>query len=334
MEKQAMEYRRLGNSDLEISVITLGAWQFGCERYWGKVPKTDIRRVIEKALDSGINTIDTAIGYDDSELIVGDAVKDIRDRVLIISKGGADPRKIPRRVELSLERLGLEYLDLYLVHYPDTDIPIEDTMEAMVRIKEQGKTRHIGVSNFSADQLSRAAAAAETACCQQAFNLMWREIEDTGTLEICEKYNIGVLAYSPLGQGLFTGKIRSADDLPKRENDIRHITSLFKGDAFERGLEIVEVLDGLAKKYGRTPAQIAINWVVNRRGITSAIVGSKNLKQLDDNLGGVGWEMEEGDYELLSSEGGRHSKIFDYSYSIFGFKYDEVKIDQMIDDSM
>jgi aryl-alcohol dehydrogenase-like predicted oxidoreductase len=163
---------------------------------------------------------------------------------------------------------------------------------------------------------------------------MWREIEDVGTLEVCRKYGIGVLAYSPLGQGLFTGKIRSVDDIPKREGDIRGITVLFQGDAFKRGLEIVGILDRLSRKYHKTQAQIALNWVISQKGITSAIVGTKNIKQLDDNLGAVGWKMEQKDYDLLSSKGNEYSKKFDYSYSMFGMKYDEVKIDEMIDASL
>ena len=329
-----MEYRRLGKSDLEISVLTLGAWQFGCERYWGRVSENDIFEVIEKAIESGINIIDTAIGYDDSEILVGKAVKKIRDRVIIVSKGGADPVKIPQRVEMSLKRMGLDYLDLYLVHYPDADIPIEDTISSMARVKESGKVRHIGVSNFSAKQLAKAAATADIACCQQAYNLMWREIETLGTLEYCAAHDIGVLAYSPLGQGLFTGKIRSKDDIPKREGDIRHITSLFQGEAFERGLKMVELLDEVSATYNKTLAQTALNWVIHQRGITSAIVGSKNLKQLQDNLGAVGWSMEEQDYTLLSSRGSEYAEVFNYDYSMFGMKYDEIKIDKMIDDSI
>jgi aryl-alcohol dehydrogenase-like predicted oxidoreductase len=298
-----MEYRKLGKSDLEISVITLGAWQYGCERYWGKVPEKDIFEVITRSVDSGINIIDTAIGYDDSEILVGKAVKNMRDRVIIASKGGADPEKIPQHVDLSLQRMGLDYIDLYFVHYPDADIPVEDTIGAMVDIKDKGKIRHIGVSNFSVDQLSRAASVACIACCQPAYNLVWREIEETGTIEVCRKNNIGVLAYSSLGQGLFTGKIRSADDIPKREGDIRQFTLLFKGEAFKGALKIVGILDELSGKYNRTPAQIAINWVINQRGITSAIVGSKNMTQLTDNLNAVGWTMEKEDYEVLNSEG-------------------------------
>jgi aryl-alcohol dehydrogenase-like predicted oxidoreductase len=329
-----MEYRKLGKSDLEISVMTLGAWQYGCERYWGKVPEKDIFEVIARSVDSGINIIDTAIGYDDSEILVGKAVKKIRDKVIIASKGGADPEKIPQRVDLSLKRMGLDYIDIYFVHYPDSDIPIEDTIGAMAEIKDKGKIRHIGVSNFSADQLSRAASVAYIACCQPAYNLVWREIEEVGTLEVCQKNNIGVLTYSSLGQGLFTGKIRSIDDIPKREGDIRHFTLFFKGDAFKKALEIVKILDKLSEKYKRTPAQIAINWVINQKGVTSAIVGSKNIDQLTDNLNAVGWAMEKEDYDLLSNEGRKVSKMFDYSYSMFGMKYDEIKVDDMIDASL
>lgn len=329
-----MEYRKLGKSGLEISVLTLGAWQFGCERWWGKVSEKDIGRVIAKSLDGGINAIDTAIGYDDSEIIVGKAIKDIREKVIVVSKGGADPEKIPKQADLSLKRMGLDRIDLYLVHYPDYDIPVEDTVGAMVGLKEKGKIRAIGVSNFSAAQLARAASVTDIACCQQAYNIVWREIEDTGTMEVCRERDIGVLAYSSLGQGLFSGKIRSIDDVAKRGGDIRNITVLFKGKAFDEGLKIVKMLDDLAGKYRKTPAQIAINWVIFRKGISSAIVGMKRAEQLADNLGAVGWRMEEADYELLSDRGSRVSKLFDYTFSMFGMKYAEIKIDKMIDDSL
>jgi myo-inositol catabolism protein IolS len=148
------------------------------------------------------------------------------------------------------------------------------------------------------------------------------------------EHNVGILAYSPLGQGLFTGKIRSEADIPKREGDIRTITLLFHGEAFRAGLSMVGHLDALAAKYRKTPAQVAINWVVNQKGITAAIVGSKTVKQLEDNLGALGWEMESKDYELLRKEGSRSRKLFDYRYSMFGMKYDGIKIDDMIDSSL
>ena len=329
-----MTYRRLGNSDLRVSPIVLGAWQYGCERYWGEVPTKDACDVVARAVDRGINTIDTAIGYDGSEQIVGKAIRGFRDKLVIISKGGADPRKMEKRVDISLSRMDLQVIDLYLVHYPDSAVPIEETIGGMMRLKEKGKIRHVGVSNFSREQLLRALAVGDIACCQQAYNLLWREIEDTGTLKACAEHNVGVLAYSPLGQGLFTGKIRSEADIPKREGDIRHITLLFRGEAFKAGLSIVTELDALSAKYGKSPAQVAINWVVSQKGVTAAIVGSKTVKQLDDNLGALGWEMDEKDNELLRKEGGRYSALFDFRYSMFGMKYDEVKIDDMIESSL
>jgi aryl-alcohol dehydrogenase-like predicted oxidoreductase len=329
-----MTHRRLGNTDLNLSPIVIGAWQYGCERYWGEVATKDACDVIARAVDRGINTIDTAIGYDGSEEIVGTAIAKIRDKLVVISKGGADPRKMEDRLNISLSRLKLDVIDLYLVHYPDSDIPIEETIGGMLRLREKGRIRHIGVSNFSREQLLKAQAVCEIACCQQAYNLLWREIEDMGTQKACVDHNVGILAYSALGQGLFTGKIRSEADLPKREGDIRTITLLFKGEAFKAGLSLVKQLDRLAAKYGKTPAQVAINWVINQKGITAAIVGSKTVKQLDDNLGALGWEMDGEDDEFLRREGRKASKLFDYSYSMFGMKYDGVKIDQMIDESL
>jgi aryl-alcohol dehydrogenase-like predicted oxidoreductase len=329
-----VKYRRLGNTDLNVSPIILGAWQYGCERYWGDVPAAEACDVIAKAVDRGINTIDTAIGYDGSEAIVGKALRGLRDKVNVISKGGADPKKMERNLDVSLSRLSLDVIDLYLVHYPDSAIPIEETIGGMARLKEKGKIRHVGVSNFSAPQVVKALTVCEIACCQQAYNLMWREIEDRDTLRVCREKNVGVLAYSPLGQGLFTGKIRSEADMPKNPGDIRTITLLFKGEAFKAGLSMVKHLDELAAKYGRTPAQVAVNWVISQPGVTAAIVGAKKVSQLEDNLGALGWEMDGKDVELLRKEGSRSSKLFDYDYSMFGMKYSEVKVDDMIDSSL
>jgi len=327
-----MEYKKLGKSGPLISTITLGAWQYGCERYWGKVEINNIYSVIEQSIGSGINIIDTAIGYDDSEIIVGNAIKDYRDKVIIVTKGGADPEKIPMRAEKSLKRLGIEYIDIYLVHYPDVLIPVERTMEAMVKLKEKGLIKHIGVSNFSAEQLKKATSVTEIVCCESAFNLMWWEIEALGVLDFCINNDIGILTYSSLGQGLFTGRIRSVDDIPKKEGDIRQITLLFKDEAFINGLEMVKILDRLAAKYNKTPAQVALNWVINYRGVTSAIVGIENTSQLKDNLGALTWQMQRDDYEFLNKQGREFSKMFDYSaYSMFGMKWEEIKVDAMLD---
>ncbi|MHB1347317.1 MAG: aldo/keto reductase [Candidatus Humimicrobiaceae bacterium] len=327
-----MEYRKLGKSDLNISTLTLGAWEFGSEKQWGKVSEKDTRQVIESAIDKGINIIDTAIVYGDSEIIVGKAIKKLRDKVVIVTKGGADPNKIPDRVNLSLKRLNIDCIDLYLVHYPDKDIPIEDTMEAMMKIKDEGKVRYIGVSNFSTKQLSQAVTKASVVCCESCYNLMWREIEDTGLMDFCYKNNVGILSYSSLGQGFFTGNIRSLDDMPKREGDIRGQVIFFKEDIFKEGMKILEILDKLSRKYNKTVAQISINWVINQKGTTSAIVGMINLEQLNDNLGAVGWKMEEEDYKLLSNKGSLISKRFNYEHSMWGNRYDEVKVDPILDD--
>ena len=326
-----MEYRKIGNSNLDASIITIGTWEYD-QNLWGKISKKDIGNVLKRSVDSGINVIDSAITYRDSETIVGEAIKGYRDKVIIISKCGADPKRIPERIDFSLKRLGLEYIDLYLVHYPDVNIPIEDTMEAMEKIKDQGKARYIGVSNFNRTQLEKAVSTTDIVCCQSPYNLMWREIEEGGVVEFCKKNNIGIFTYASLGQGLFTGKIRSLDDIPKREGDIRQANLFFKEDVFKEGLKVIEILDRFSAKYNKTPAQIAINWVVNQPGITSAIVGVINLEQLNDNLGAVGWKMEEEDYKTLGSKSSDISERFDYSRSIWGGKYSEVNVEEVIDD--
>jgi len=329
-----MEYRTLGKSRQKISTISLGAWAYGGQNFWEKPPIKEIEAVIKEAVELGINMIDTALAYGDSEVIVGKAVKGIRDKLLISSKCGADPRKIPGQIDLSLKRMGLDYIDLYQVHYPDIDITVEETIRAMLKLQESGKIRHIGVSNFNVTQLKAAVEVADIAACQSGFNLMWREIEDRNILDFCMNNRISMLTYSSLGQGLFSGKYKSTADIPEKKGEIRHSNFLFKEEAFSKALEIIKILENLSKKYDKTPAQIAINWVIKREGVTSAIVGAKNRQQLNDISGATGWEMEKKDFELLNNLGSKASKIFDYSYNMFGYKYDDLKIDQAIEDNL
>jgi aryl-alcohol dehydrogenase-like predicted oxidoreductase len=231
--------------------------------------------------------------------------------------------------------MGLDYLDLYLVHWPDLDIPLEDTIEAMAKVKEEGKARFIGVSNFSVEQLAKAQSITDIACCESPYNLMWRDIEARGLIDFCLDNNIGILTYSSLGQGLFAGKIRSVNDIPKRDGDVRQYNLLFKDKGFENSLKILKILDELSEKYDKTPAKIALNWVVNQKGITSAIAGIESMKELNDNLGAIDFKMDDSDYSLLSKKGKQLSSIFDYAaYNMFGMKYEDIKIDAMIDDLM
>lgn len=317
-----MEKRKLGNSDLAVSVISLGAWSYGKVPRWGvNVDENEVVETVHKAVDFGINLIDTAPGYGESEKIVGKALKGIRDKFFIATKCGADPQVIPNQIDNSLKNIGIDYVDLYQVHYPRKEIPIADTIGTLEKLKGQGKIRYIGVSNFSVEQLKEAIKTAPIVSCQSPYNLVWREIEENGVLDFCCQNRIGILTYSSLAQGLLTGKFRSRKDLPDTEGETRRDNVLFKEGIFEEGLKIVEVVRNLAKKYKRTPAQVSLNWVIHQKGITSALMGARNISQLDDNVKAAGWKLDEEDMATLSEKKEKLFRLLDYTCNMWGVKY-------------
>ncbi len=312
-----MEKRRLGNSDMEFTVFGLGAWAYG-KTDWGEVDDNESIRTIQTAIDIGINFIDTAKGYGSgySEIIVGKGVKGRRDQVYISSKCGAEPEGIKKDIDECLKRMQLDYIDLYHVHYPNPRIPIADTMGAMAEIQKAGKIRWIGVSNFSIQQLKEAWEAVEFSCCQPPCNVFWREIE-TDILPFCREHNIGVICYSPLGQGLLTGKFRKPSQIP---NDIRSKNKLFQPGVFEKCVEVVELMEGISRRYGKTVGQVALNWVIQQPGVTAAIVGAKHPFQIQEDIGGWGWSLSKQDIEQISQWGLGISKLLDYSSNMWGYK--------------
>jgi len=317
-----MQKRQLGNSDMQISSLTLGTWAYGKVARWaGEVEEKEVIDVVYRAVDSGINIIDTAAAYGESEKIVGKAVKGIRDKLYIATKCGANPEEIPRQMDNSLKKMDLSYIDLYQVHYPSTKIPIVDTIGAMKKLKDEGKIRHIGVSNFSVEQLKEAIKVTEIVSCQSPYNLFWREIEEEGILEFCQKENVGILTYSSLAQGLLSGKFKSRADIPTKEGETRTVNVLFKKGIFEECLKIADLVEEIAKKYSKTPAEVSLNWAINQPGITSAIVGARNIFQLEDNVKAAGWNLNQQDIDILSQKGKEVSKLLDYAANMWGTEY-------------
>jgi aryl-alcohol dehydrogenase-like predicted oxidoreductase len=261
--------------------------------------------------------IDTAVGYGRgySEEIVGKAVAGRRDQVLLASKIGADPEGIRTGIDACLKRMGIDYIDLYQVHYPSPRIPIADTIGAMEEIRQAGKIRFIGVSNFSLQQMKEAVATATIHTCQPPFNVLWRQI-DNDVLPFCREHGIAVLPYSPLAQGLLTGKFRRREDIP---DDIRAKNKLFAEGIFEQCLKVVELMETVAKAHGKTLAQTAIAWVLQTPGITAPIVGARNPEQVQANIGGVGWKLTDEEYRLISEAGLAVSNQLDFSTNMWGY---------------
>jgi aryl-alcohol dehydrogenase-like predicted oxidoreductase len=305
-----MEKRRLGQSQLEISILTMGCWQAG-KSGWVGVEDNDSLQAMRAAYESGINLFDTAEGYGEghSEEILAKALEGHRDEVLIatkVSPGHLSADQVVASCDKSLQRLQTDRIDLYQIHWPagtwDTPCtPLAETMGALVGLQKQGKIRAIGVSNFNGAQIEEALQHGRIDSLQPPYSLFWRSYEENGTLEVCRKHHIGVIAYSSLAQGLLTGKF-SQDNRPD-EKDNRSHNILFQDGHFERALQAVERLKPIAEKYGKTTGQLSARWLLSRPGITSALVGARNAAQVRENAGIAGFEIEPGDLETIDEIG-------------------------------
>jgi aryl-alcohol dehydrogenase-like predicted oxidoreductase len=321
-----VEYAQLGQSDLKISRVVLGAWAIGGWK-WGGADDEESVAAIRRALDLGVSTVDTApvYGFGHSERIVGEAIKGRREEVVIATKCGlrwdteegeryfdtADrdgnpltlykdlrPDSIREEIDRSLQRLSVDYVDLYQCHWPDSTTPLSETMGALVEILEQGKARAIGVSNFAAHMIEEARGQAPIASGQPLYNMLDREIEQD-LLPYCAAHDVGVIGYSSLHMGLLTGKVTMERTFPG--DDVRNIKPWFKPTNRRRALQFVERLRPIAEAHDRTLAQLAVNWCLCQRGITGAIVGARRPAQVEENVGGAGWRLT--DEELSTIRG-------------------------------
>lgn len=305
-----MEHRKLASTDLQLPVVTFGAWAIG-GLFWGGGDDAAAIRAIHAAIDHGIDAIDTApiYGCGHSETLVGRAIRGRRERVKILTKCGLlwgdapgefffevkapDGRAVKgyknvkadsilRECEQSLARLGVETIDLYQVHWPSDTAAAEETIGALRRLVEQGKIRHIGVSNYSAAQLAEAARFAPVVSNQIEYSLLKRQIE-SDPLPYCRQNNVGVLAYSPMAMGLLTGKVTM--DRQFDEADLRHELRWFQPQNRSRVVAALEQVRPIADAHGATLAQLSVAWVIAQAGITTALVGARNAHQAAENAG-------------------------------------------------
>lgn len=295
-----MERRKLGKSDLDVSVIAMGTWAIGgpWAHGWGKVDDAESIRSIQKAIDSGINFIDTAnvYGLGHSEEVIAQAIKGRRDEVVIATKVGATldasgdvmwnstPKHIFQEVEGSLKRLNTDTIDLYQIHWPDSSTPLAETMGAFNKLVEQGKIRYIGVSNFTKAQLEEGIKYAPIVSHQIRYNMLERDAE-ADILPFCIEHGIGTMVYGPLGHGLLAGEFKRGDKLT--DDDWRSRYTLFEPDIYEKVMGIVDGLRPIAQRYQRSLANLTINWTLGRPGITTTLVGMRKSRHVEDNLKAV-----------------------------------------------
>ncbi len=302
-----MELRRLGNSDLHLTRIGIGAWAIGGQGWYGSMGpqrEEDSVPAIHAALDHGLNWIDTAAlyGLGHSEEVVARALRGRQPRPYVFTKcervwdsagnvgASLKAKSIRRQCEDSLRRLQVDVIDLYQIHWPEPDADIEEGWSELARLKEEGKVRYIGVSNFSVNQMKRAMAIAPITSLQPPYAVVRREIEKE-ILPFCAAHDIGVIVYSPMYAGLLTGamtKERVANFLPE---DWRKNLPGFVEPALSRNLQIVEVLRRIGKRHGRSAGEVAIAWTLNNPAVTAAIVGFRSPRQFEGIAGAADFRL-------------------------------------------
>jgi myo-inositol catabolism protein IolS len=283
-----METRTLGTSGIQITPILMGTWQAG-KRMWVGIEDAETLKAMRAAVEAGITTIDTAEVYGDghSERIVGEALQDVRDRVVYATKVFANHLKYDQVIaacEQSLKNLRTDYIDLYQIHWPagsfgNALVPIEETMSALNALKKQGKIRAIGVSNFSRAQLEEAAQYGRIDSVQPPYSLFWRKIEKD-LVPYCVEHDISILAYSPLAQGLLTGKFGPNHQFDPEDNRAKN--QLFQGETYQRAQQALEKLRPIAERHQTTLGNLALAWLIAQPK-AHAIVGARNTEQAVEN---------------------------------------------------
>ncbi|MEE9465811.1 MAG: aldo/keto reductase [Candidatus Neomarinimicrobiota bacterium] len=312
-----MELRQLGRTELQLSTIGFGAWALGGGDYafgWGPQDDDESVSAIHRALDRGVNWIDTAAiyGLGRSEEVVGKALKGIRQEVIVATKCSLiwDDRgnisnslhrdSILREVEDSLRRLQTDYIDIYQIHWPSPPENISDGWETLMGLVEAGKVRYPAVSNFSVEQLEQVSAIHPVASLQPPYSMFKRDVE-ADILPYCRDQKIGVVAYSPMQNGLLTGKFTKDRAASLPDDDFRRRSPDFTMPRLEINLVAVEKLKKIAVETGGTPAQLALAWVLRRPEVTSAISGTRKPAQIDETAKAADWRLDESVVDAIAS---------------------------------
>jgi aryl-alcohol dehydrogenase-like predicted oxidoreductase len=304
-----MEQRQFGNTDLVASAVGFGTWEMSTTMY-GHIDVDEAAKAVNMAIDRGITLFDTAEVYGPyhSEELLAKALGNRRSEIVLVTKVGFDYDDTPQVVgrnskkahiiehtEGCLRRLDTDYVDLMLIHWPDHDTPIEETMEGLEELKQSGKIRHYGVSNFNIDMMEECEQYGHIAANQVGYNMFDRRMESR-VLPWCMANDVGFMAYGTLGFGLLTGAFQPDHQFEEgdwRANGIAFDLPLFQREHFNKEVDVANRLAELADGYGKTSAQLAIAWVLDHPGVTTALVGMRNERELEENVAATDWKLTE-----------------------------------------
>ena len=315
-----MEYRQLGRSDLKLSVIGLGCWLFG-NTGWAVLDDDESVRIIQRALDLGINWLDTSevYGFGHSEEVIGKALSGLRrEDVIVATKvdpmdGHFGREQLSQALDRSLDNLGTDYIDLYQLHWPNNqkryhsppgkdDVPREETVAALLAEQKRGRIRHIGVCNFDAAQMTEMLALTRFESLQPPYRLYWRHIEHED-LPFCREHDISLLAYSPMAQGILAGRFGLGNR--PGEGDSRAQHKLFSSPTYQAAIDGLTALREIGGRYGKTPGQTAIRWLLQQPGVTAAICGVRTGAQAEQSAAAADWQLTDGELATLDALGAR-----------------------------
>jgi myo-inositol catabolism protein IolS len=322
-----MEYRQFGQTGINISAIGFGCWEIGGG--YGSIEETEFVKAINRALDIGINSFDTAEAYGmgASEKSLAKALGSRRKEAVITTKFGvgypgfanfrdSTRKRVMESIEKSLTALNTDYVDVYLIHWPDRAIPFEEPMRALDDLVKQGKVKAVGLSNFTLDEIKTCMAARRVDVVQYCWNMFDRRMAKE-IFPYCQENKIGVMAYGSLAYGMLTGTLseekafEKGDWRAKRGNlgNLNLFQHLFGPEHFLKNLRAVEDLKGVAKRYGKSLPQLSLRWTTSNPVVSTALVGCRSAGEVDDNVGALGWTISDADMKEIDAIFARHGAV-------------------------
>jgi aryl-alcohol dehydrogenase-like predicted oxidoreductase len=323
-----LEYRAFGKTGIQISAIGFGCWEIGGG--YGSIEETEFVKAVNRALDLGLNSFDTAeaYGFGASEKSLAKALGGRRKEAIITTKFGvgypdaapsyrdSSRKRVMASIEKSLQALNTDYVDVYLIHWPDRSIPFEEPMGALDELVQQGKVRAVGLSNFKLEEIKTCVKTRPIDIVQYCWNMFDRRMQ-TEIFPYCRANNIGVMAYGSLAYGMLTGTFNEEmtfgkDDWRSKRGQLLNINlfqHLFAADHFLKNLRAIEELKAMAKRYGKSLPQFALRWTLSNPVISTALVGCRNPREVDDNVGALGWSISDEDMKEIEAIFARHGAV-------------------------